>query len=329
MIYKVRLIFAFCITFNIYSSRCQNDFGELNDLSRIAITSYIPGDIEGLNPQTENLLITKMNQITSEQGMSGNLWNPRFIISPSVSILNKEVLATAPPMVSLNLYISLFIGDGIEGVLFSSETLEVKGVGTNESKAYLAAIKKLNPSSKSIQAFLDDAKIKIIQYYNTNCDFILKEAQVLESQYKYAEALLKLTSIPKVCKDCYDKGMDSAMLIFQNQIDYECEQNLAQANNIWNSGQDLIVAKEAVEHLNKIDPNASCFEDAKKLSESITKRVNELDQRNWDFVLKTQDDSVNTENSRIEAAKAVGAAYGNNQPQNINYNTPWLNRDSR
>jgi hypothetical protein len=46
------------------------------------------------------------------------------------------------------------------------------------------------------------------------------------------------------------------------------------------------------------------------------KRVKDLDQREWDYKLKDQMQLSEI----IESMKQVGIAYGENQPQNVNYN---------
>ena len=46
----------------------------------------------------------------------------------------------------------------------------------------------------------------------------------------------------------------------------------------------------------------------------MTKRIKEIDQREWDFKLKEQQDVVDLEKATIQAARDIGVAYGENQP---------------
>ena len=66
--------------------------------------------------------------------------------------------------------------------------------------------------------------------------------------------------------------------------------------------------------LTKIDPSSSCFKDAISLNDKIAKRVLELDNRQWNFMLKVQQNEVELEKARIKAIRDIGVAYGNNQP---------------
>ena len=298
----------------------QNTLSKTEDLGRIAIASYVSPQIEGLPASAKRMLSNKMSQIATANGLGGNARNARFIITPNVTVLTKDITATAPPMHAFTLEVSLYIGDGIDGTKFSSTSMEIKGVGTNETKAYIAALKQINPKQADVQQFVEEGKVRVVEYYNSRCDFIIKEAQALESQQKFEEAIYKLTGVPEVCKECFNKCMDAVAPIYQKQIDRQCEIQLAKAQNAWNAGQDSRAADEAAGYLANIEPTATCFDKANALSKSIAKRILELDKRECNFKLKQQQDEVDVRKATISAARDVGVAYGNNQPQNVTYN---------
>jgi hypothetical protein len=298
----------------------QNNQGKSDDAGRIALASVVSDQIEGLTPSAQSNLQNKLNQIATKSGMGGSSLNNRFIITANVVVLTKDITATAPPMHAYTLEITLYIGDGIEGTLFSSTSVTLKGVGKTETKAYMAALKNLKTSDTRYQSFIEQGKNKIIEYYNSKCDFILKEAEMLAGQNEFDAAISKLVSIPEVCKECYDKAMDAVGPIYQQQIDRDCKINLAEAQNAWNTSQDMSAASSASYYLGNIDPNAACFAEAQNLSKQIAKRIKELDQREWDFKMKQQQDNVDIQKATIKAARDIGVAYGNNQPQNVQYN---------
>jgi hypothetical protein len=60
-----------------------------------------------------------------------------------------------------------------------------------------------NPKNKEIILMLDEGKNKIINYYSTQCDFILKQVNTLTEQYHFDEAIYNLMLVPEICKDCY------------------------------------------------------------------------------------------------------------------------------
>ena len=318
-----KLIFSLLFVGFIFSNvNAQNKKGKSDDLGRIVLNSYIAPQAEAIPSHAKRMLLNKLSQITSANGMGGSSLNPRFILTPNITVLTKDITPTAPPMHALTLEVTFYIGDGLDGKLFANSSMQVKGVGQNENKAYIAALKRLSPKNPALKDLIIEGKEKIIEFYNAQCDFFIKEAKTLVGQNKFEEAILKLTSVPDVCKECYDKCMDAVAPIYQKQIDRECNSKLAEAKNAWSAGQDAGAAKNASAHLAEIDPNASCFGDAKKLTSMIAARIKQLDQREWDFKLKQQQDDVNIQKATIKAARDIGVAYGNNQPDvNVTYNT--------
>jgi len=316
---KSKYIQLVLIAFCFINSYAQNNLGDSDDIARVALNTYVSDQIEGLPAIAESILENRISQIASEDGVGGSSYNPRFILTPNITVLSKNFTSTAPPMIALTLNVTLYIGDGISGVKYANTSVQVKGVGTNENKAYISALKQLKPSNKKIKDFIVKGKSRIIEYYNSRCDFILKEAQMLDSQNKFEEAIAVLTGVPEVCKDCFAKSMDAVAPIYQKYLDRECKLNLNKAKNAWNSGRDYDAATNASFYLNKIDPFSTCYSEVENLTKEIGKRIKEIDNREWDFVIKKHQDNVNIINARIKGARDVGVAYGNNQPKD-NYN---------
>lgn len=316
--YKIiTLVVSLSLAFSsIYS---QNNLGSESDFGRIIINSYLSDQVEGLPESAKGLLNTKLSQIATTNGVGGSTLNPRFIITVNLNIITKDLTATAPPITALTIEATFYIGDGIDGTLFASTSFELKGVGTNESKAYIAAIKQIKPANKSMEVLVEKGKTKIIKYYNSRCDFIIKEAQSLSSQKKFEEAICALSSVPEVCKECYEKSMDTIGSIYQQYLDRECTTRMSQAQGIWASTQDINGAKDTAKVLSEIDPDSKCSREASNMMDmlytEIKSRMLEIDQREWDFILEQQQ----IEKDKIQAIRDIGVAYGENQPQNVNY----------
>lgn len=314
---KILLSLLMIIGYNAYS---QNALGKSDDAARITLAAYVPQQIDKMPDAARSILANKLNQIVTQNGMGGAANNERFIITANVNVISKDLTATAPPMTALVLEVTLYIGDGFVGTKFSSTSISVKGVGESETKAYISALKGISPTNSNIQSFVGNGKSKIIEYYNSKCDFIIKEAQTLVSQNNFEEAIFKLTSVPEVCKECYDKCMDAVGPIYQKQIDRECKSKLMEANTAWNAAQDSYGADIAGGILAQIDPNASCYKEALALSNKIAQRIKEIDQRDWKLQLKEQQDNVDIQKATIKAIRDIGVAYGNGQPKTVNYN---------
>jgi len=294
----------------------QNTEKKLEDMGRLTLAAFVPQQIDKMPEAARSMLSNKLAQVVTQNGMGGAAKNERFIITCNITVLTKDILPGPPPMTALTLDITLYIGDGIAGTKFASKSVQVKGVGTNETKAYIEGIKMIKPSDPSIQAFIEEGKKKIIAYYNTKCDFIIKDAQTLASQDKYEEAIYNLTSVPDVCKDCYDKCMAAVAPMYKKKIDRDCKMKLAEATNLWNANQDIDAANSAGALLATIEPAAACYGEAKALSARISKKVTEIDKREWAYIMKEQQQT----SELIKAYRDVGVAYGNGQPDTVSYN---------
>ena len=292
---------------------------QLDDFGRIILNSHISEKLE-LSTEVKNTLLTKLDQISSANGMGGSQINPRFIITANLTIGTKDIIAGPPQMLAQNLELTLFIGDAITNTIFSTISLSLKGVGTNENKAYIDAFKNINPKNKEVVAFLEEGKTKIINYYSTNCDFILKDAQALTKQEKYDEAIYKLSLVPDVCKECYFKCLDTLTAIYQKKIDADCKIKLNQAKSLWAAQQTPIGAEKAGDILSSINPMASCQGEIESFIKTIDTKLKADEKARCEFKIKQYKDSVELEKTKVNAYRDVAIEFARNQPRTVTYN---------
>lgn len=290
---------------------------KLDDFGRIVLNTYLPENIS-LPSEAKNLLITKLNQITSNNGMGGSQANPRFIITANVNVGTKDIIAGPPQMIAQNIDVTLFIGDAVTNTIFSNTTLSLKGVGINENKAFIDALKTINPKNKEVLAFLEEGKTKIINYYSTNCDFMIKDAQTLVKQEKYDEAIFKLSLVPDVCKDCYFKCLDTLTKIYQQKIDADCKVKFNEAKVTWTAAQTPNGAEKAGDILSTINPMANCQTDVTAFIKAIDAKLKADEKARWEFKMKQYADKIAMEKEQVRIAEEKGKrddTYRENQSQ--------------
>lgn len=246
------------------SVTAQNTRGKANDAGRIVLNTFIE-DLEGVPAGALKMLKTKITQMAAKNGMGGSESFPRFVMSADIDILTQDITPTAPPKTALTLGVTLYIGDGIEGTVFATEYIELKGIGNNETKAYIQSFRALSPRNKKFNEFIETGKKKIIEYYNSRCDFILKEANTLADQKDFDESISKLVEVPEVCKDCYDKAMDLSTTIFKRKMENECQENMSKSNSL--IAQDKW--EEAANPIVGYTPDMACYPDVKSLFTKI------------------------------------------------------------
>lgn len=275
---------------------------KIDDFGRIILNSYLPENTS-IPDEAKSALINKLNQITTNNGVGGSQANPRFIISVSLNVGTKDIVAGPPQMIAQKIDLTLYVGDAINNTVFSSFTIGIKGVGTNENKALIDAFKNLNTKNKEIQKFLEEGKKKIIEYYNTNCDFIIKEAQALVKLGEYDEAIYRLSVVPDVCHDCYFQCLDTLESIYQQKIDSDCRVKLKEARVIWTTAQNPIGAEKTGDILSTISPMAKCQTEVTALINSIDNKLKTDEKSRWQLKMKLYADKIAGQKEQLRIAE--------------------------
>lgn len=290
------------------------------DSKRISISAYVAPNC-GVPQASEKVLEGKLNNVITASGFGAEL-NQRFILTSRVNVLSEDVTETAPPMFVYNLSFDLYIGDGVTGTLYASTQVAAKGVGNTKEKAYLMALKSLNPRDPALKSFVEDGKSKIIDYYNTNGAAIIKKAGTMAANQQYDEALWELSAIPEACTAYYNQANDMIVSVYQQQITNEGASMLAEAQAIWNAAQDREAADRAGEILARINPQSPAYKQAQQLHSTISARIKALDAREWSFQLQQQRDATAIKKAQLSAARDVAVAWAKNQPKTV-YKVYW------
>ena len=275
----------------------------------VSISAYVSDQVTGLPNEAKEMLKNKLSQLVTQNGISNGALGSRFIITPNINVLTKDILPGLPAMHAMNLEFTFYIGDGIAGRKFASKSIEVRAVGTNETKAYIDGIKNIKPNDPAIAAFLAEGKKKIIDYYTTNCESIVKTAQSAASSGNYEAAIAQLIGVPDACKPCYDKAMAAAEPMYKKYLDQQCSIKLTQARAAWNANQNSEGAASAGQLLASIDPSAACYNESVSLNKEISQRMKEIGNKEWDYKMKEREGNVEIEKARVNAYRDIGVAY--------------------
>lgn len=299
----------------------QNSGIKADDFGRIVLSSYLDGSKTAVPVSAFNILKNKLSQIVTQNGIGSSI-PQRFIITANVDVLSEDITSTVPPMYALNLTATFYVGDGVEGTLFSSRSLPLKGVGDTREKAIIAALKKIMPTSPEFIKLIEVGKARIVEYYNANGDMYIKKAKALAEKERYDDAIYMLLNIPEVCRDVYDKAMDEVAVIYRSKIDKESAKILAEANAVWSAGLDYDAAETASKLLSKVHPDSKSYSSAVSLSETIAKRMKELDKREWSYKLQEQKNEHESQMAQVKAYKEIAIAQAEHQPS-IQYRLVW------
>lgn len=297
---------------NLILTICVASIGviELNaqDDCIIPMMVLVPQQVDSLAPMAQNKLETKMRQIITLNGMDGGVQFANFCVVANLVEGTKEVTSGLRPLVTLTSELELYVGNNYTGEKFASTSIVLNGAGRNESKAYTAAFGSISTGNAQIQKFLKDAKRKVNEYYETQVPNIIRQARGFSIRREYEEALCLLTSVPTCCSR-YAEVEQCMLEIYQQYVDYDCAVKVNKARTIWNASQDKEGAVLAGAYLASIDPASSCWGDALSLAEIIRTRIGD----DWEFSKELMRDAVMLEKAKIEAIRAIGVAFGENQ----------------
>lgn len=280
---KIFLLIFLCLSLHTIQASKLNEY-EL---------SYYPVVVgNGLPEDTKLSLIAKMEQAMTQNGIGNLEYEERFVILAKCNVVEKNIVPTTPPRISQTVEVTFLIGDALENKIFASTTFDLKGIGTNEHKAWQAAFNNLKPSNSQFKDLFNTAKDRIEVYYSENCQNIIKQANTLASTGKYDEAIGLLMSVPEICKDCLNEAQATAITIYNNKIDTEGLELLSKAKNAWATNPTMEGAQTAISFHDKIPVNSVAFDQGQALVEAMSASIQSDKNREYEMALQEYKDKM-------------------------------------
>ena len=220
-------------------------FVQERQFGNLTITPYVPSEVG--DSQCQKLLQTKLLQITTTNNVAQG-FDRRFIIVPRINVLSEGETSTIPQKTSLRVEFTFNIGDGVSSAIFKSARIEQTGVGDSHNKALYSAIRKIRDTDPILLQLIEDAKGRIIEYYNKEIPSIIARANNYIAQQDFEDAIMELAVVPSVC----DKYIEIQNLIQQCGaaiLQRNNQQALTNAKAAWSANPTSAGAKEAQDYL--------------------------------------------------------------------------------
>lgn len=297
-----RLFLLYILTFALgigsYSQNC--------DIHLMAINA---DQDDRIPTSSQEYLFNKLCTAISGNGISASSNYAQFFVAARALPLYEQIVQGPPSQIALTLSLNLYIGDIFGEKIFNRISFEIRGVGESKERAFLNAIRMLNKNNTRIAEFLNNGKKHILNYYDTEYTNILKEAKRAAQLRNYPRALFLLCAVP-TCSSGYNAVSAELTAIYKEYINYNCDRLLMQARNAWAVSPDQQGAQEVAAILNQLEPDASCYGEAMSLYKEVKSKLKD----DWDFEMRQKyKDAVSINKQIIEAARAVGVAYGKGQ----------------
>lgn len=264
-------------------------------------------------------LQAKLKTILSHGGVAAGDYDCQFFITGRFDESYSNEAGGVGGRVMVKSDLQLAICDGDNKKVFATASFPLKGVGASNEQALTRALQSLNARNPEFINFVENAKAKIIDYFDKNYPTYIQKARTAMSQRNYDEALYWATAIPECCKG-YNEANTLATAIYQDRIDGEAAALLTKAEGEWAANPTAEGAAAAYAYLSQIDPGASSYPAAKALG----KKMGDSVKADYDFETKEKyRDQVALEKQRIKAARDVAVAWAENQPKKVVHNN-WI-----
>lgn len=264
-------------------------------------------------------LKNRLTSIVSTDGSVAGAGDTRFFIAGRFNHIASEVLPGPPKQTSIHTELTLYIGDTESETVFSSCTLDLRGVGNSSQKALISALRLVNSDNTRVKTFIEKGSDKILEYYDSHSDLILEKAKKAAALQCYDEAMYYAFSIPECCRS-YSKAVSVGIEYFQNGIDRDGQKIFELARAAWITSPDANGASVALPILWEIPLGSSAYPSAEKLINEIHSVVK--DDKYFETRRKYEDETE-LKKMKINSAREIGVAWGKNQqPQTTNLT--WL-----
>ncbi len=266
-----------------------------------------------LTQQNRRYLTNIIRRAVSGSMTPTELDNAQICVLVTADVNGRHLVTNvAPAKTVLDLTVTLYVADRNTGTTFSSTSFDLNGVGNSEPQAYNNASRQLKAQNRELKDFGDKARTEVIAWYDRNIDNIINKARTEAAMRDYDSALWRLLSVPECCKG-YDRAVAEAKVVYQQYVNRQCEENLAQAQAAWMAGYTLENAQVASVFLSEIYPDAACYKEAQELVKEIKKHMGER----WKFEMHQWDTLMDVEKQRLTHAREIALAYAQNQPQTV------------
>lgn len=291
------------------------------DIGLISLNPYIP-ESEGLGQKATAMLQSKLLQIATVNGMSGSGFDNRFIITAHIQKLRSSQTQTFPQKNAVEVSIGIYVGDGLDGTLYSSYTCEAKGIGDSEDQAIASAIRKVVPTQEALQSAIVKGKEQILNYYDKMSGSILQTAKATAAAGKYDDAINMLFAIPMNNKD-FQTAQALIAQYGSTSLDNKNSEIVRQTRSAWSANPTEEGASEASTILQKLDaPSAKVQAEAKSLQSEMASRLKAVSDREYQQELQQEQNEKEERLAAIKAAASVAKAYIANRPRVV-YHYHW------
>lgn len=269
-------------------------------------------------------LYRKVTQLINQTGVA-EIGFSTFFVAPKLDILSESSSEAGMANVYLaecEFYLSInrvsMSENHTGGATFASFTKRITGSGLNKNDAIINALNNISSSDKDIVNFISESKQKIEDYFKTNCDDVIKQAERALKINDYSQAIALYFSVPSSAP-CYSKALQRSEGVYVKYVEDECNKKILKLKGFaalaQTQGRYYDSAINVIKDLSPASDN--CNADAADIIAKIESKLS--DQQKQDYDLEKQKLTNKAETDK-EMYKAMAEINKNYQPASAGTN---------
>lgn len=284
--------------------------GAKDGLGKIALAVVMPDQSDLLEPAQLTRLEGKITQLVTQSGLSASGYGTNFVVYPVLTVVESNVVEGGMQNITVTTAeLALYVKQVDNNLVFATLSKRLKGSGSNKALSLSNAISQIQVSDADYQRFIAQGKQKILAYYQSKCDDIIRQADAHVRVNAFDQALAVLLSVPEEASGCFSKAQGKAVAIYKAYSNQHCAELMLQAkaqlaNNHYEEGLTLLAS---------IDPSANCHAEASGLITKTEAKIDATQRREFNAQL-------GLEKQRINAIREIAKAYYTNRPTVVQYN---------
>ena len=240
-------------------------------------------------------LESKLLQVIEKSGVAIAGYSGGILLRPAISVEDTRMSEGGMQNIAVTTCeLTLFmVNAGDNMIVYNTMTRKLRGSGNTAELALSNAINAMDVNDEAYRQFIAASRQKIVAYYNTNCEKIMKQAAEAEKKRNYEAAVSLLYSVPAEVP-CYATTSKKAQSLYTRYEQQLCNKIVTYARGEMAIGN----YEDALDALATISGRSACTDAANQLIAEADKKV----QRHIDR-------QYNLEAQRARALETIAMGY--------------------
>lgn len=242
--------------------------------------SYVADELPSQLAESDKTRIkSSLIRLCKDHHLIASKGEQNFSVHPRLDVLESYDGEGMRNLRFVKIEFGLSIRETATGINLGAYSWTLIGSGANESRAMMAALRKVPKEDGQFEKFLSGIRPKLNQYYAANCQAIIAKADRYVTTGEYDLAIAELVKVPTEAEDCSEQAGKKLQSAYDEYQRIHCgpllqQARAAAANRQFSKALDLLLL---------ISPTSACAEDANAMITQIGQSKAQLHQQKYAF----------------------------------------------